>query len=100
MARAVFSLIKFLARATDSIVTSLRDPAGLVAVGTGREVSVATPMLAWVGAELGISPAPQLDSNKLTRTAVHTMRINLIRLIFIVLLSPSWAYPTTTLVGR
>src|SRR5512144_1024872 len=99
MVRSGFSLIKFLASATDSIVTSLRDPAGLVAVDAGRGVFVAMPVVAWVGAEPGVSPAPQLDSNK-PRTTIQMMTINLLRLMFMVLLSLSRAYPTTTLVSR
>ena len=104
MVRSVFSPIKFLTSATDLIVTSLRDPAGLVAVGAGRGVFVGapvvkTPVAAWVGAELGVRPAPQPDSSK-PRTTIQMMTINLIRLMFMFLLSPSHAYPTTTLVSR
>src|SRR5512143_1632694 len=99
MVRSAFSPIKFLASATDLIVTSLRDPAGLVAVGAGRGVFVATPVAVWVGAEPGVSPAPQLDSNK-PRIAIHTMTINLTWLMFMFLLSILRAYPTTTLVSR
>jgi hypothetical protein len=67
----------FLAIASDLILTSLRDPAGLVAVGDGRGVFVA----AWVVVELGVSPAPQLDSNK-PRTTIQMTKINLICFMF------------------
>src|SRR5512144_1965721 len=85
MVRSAFSSIKFLASATDLIVTSLRDPAGLVAVGAGRGVFVETPVAAWVEAKLGVRPAPQPASSTL-RTTSQMMTINLIRLMFMFLL--------------
>jgi len=91
MVRSVFSPIKFFASATDSIVTSLRDPAGLVAVGAGRGVFVATPVAAWVGVELGVSPAPQPDNNK-PKTTIQMTTINLICFLFMFLLSLPQAY--------
>jgi hypothetical protein len=69
----------------------LRDPAGLVAVGEGRGVFVATPVVVWVGVELGVSPTPQPDSSK-PRTTIHTITINLICLMFMFLLSLLEAY--------
>src|SRR5512140_3407047 len=91
MVRAVFSPIKFLTSATDSIVTSLRDPAGLVAVGAGRGVFVGIPVANLVGVEPAGSPVPQPDNNK-PKTTNQTTTINLICFMFLILLLLSRAY--------
>jgi hypothetical protein len=107
MVRSVFSPTIFLAIAADSIFTSLRDPAGLVAVGEGRGVFVGGPCVAisfvgtfvaaWVGVELVVSPAPQLDSNK-PGTTIQMTTIKLICFMFMFSSSPSSAYPIDALV--